>query len=108
MDISDIAVLNGRRNQPTPLRAIGVQSRINQAAATKSNLPVQCFRWPIVIGANASKLVLSMHNWYMNNSGVETNTGNAIQVLDMALESTAGTVSPVTFGGSGRGHVKQR
>lgn len=93
----------GKPAPPPPLRAISTQNRINIAADTRA-FTDQYVRWPIVIAADASDMVLSWDNYYQ--SGGELLTGNAITMLEYAVERSATRDSavvasvPVRFGGS--------
>lgn len=82
-----------------PLRIAEVQGRLPNGVASSAGRNAQVFRWPYVIGANLKDIVLSLNNFYMGTSN-ETNTGNAVTVVEISIESAGGVVVPVTFGGS--------
>ena len=76
----------GKPAPPPPLRAISTQNRINIAADTRA-FTDQYVRWPVVLAADASDMVLSWDNYYQ--SGGELLTGNAITMLEYAVERSA-------------------
>lgn len=104
-----LSLLNGVGKSSRPLlssvsapvlRVASVQNRINSAAETRTGKTVQAFRWPVLIAQDVTTLVFSCSNWFLSSTGVQTNTGNSITILDMSLESPQGAVAPVFFGGS--------
>ncbi len=81
-----------------PLRIAEVQGRLANGVSTSAGKNAQAFRWPYVIGAELKDIVLSLNNFYLGASS-ETNTGNALTVVEMSVESPSGVVVPVTFAG---------
>lgn len=81
-----------------PLRIGEVQGRLPNGVSTSAGKNAQAFRWPYVIGADLKDIVLSLNNFYLGASS-ETNTGNAVTLVEMSVEAPNGVVVPVTFSG---------
>ena len=94
--------LSAQDESVTDLRVVALGQRTLTARQTNgSTNTVHAYRWAQIIAQDASDLVVSVNNWYGNNSNVEEMNGNDIVITDMALENEAGTiVVPVYFGGS--------
>lgn len=83
-----------------PLRVVTTQNRTFVGAENRA-VTNAYVRWPIVIAANATDLVLSFNGWYQQGSGAgETSLANGYTVVEAAIENAGGTIStPVRFGG---------
>lgn len=87
----------------TPLSFLRVATTLNGAlnagglsvSGTKDTF---AFRVPIEIAQDSAQLVLSFNNWGTTNAG-DVNNGNAITIIDAALD-TGTSATPVLFGGS--------
>lgn len=84
-----------------PLRVISTQNRINSGKESRATRTGCCIRWPIVLGTDASDLIVSIPNWYQMGSGAgETATGNGFTIEEMVIENAGGAIStPVRFAG---------
>lgn len=81
------------------LRTIAVQNRMHTGKESRGTSDRQAFRWPIVIGQDASQANLWFSNWI--HVGVPGPNGFPMELLGASLQKDDGTITvPITFAGA--------
>ncbi|WP_428491670.1 hypothetical protein [Rhodopila sp.] len=81
-----------------PLRVASVQNKIANSSQTMSSFTNLIDREPEVLGQDMRTLTAMFYNWY--DSGGEQNTGNAVTILKVSIETNTGLSIPLYKNGS--------
>lgn len=80
-----------------PLRVVGQREEIFANGEGRTGLNRQAARQKHVIGQSATSLAVSLNNWWMGGTEADNTTSYTIEA--MSIESPAGLVTPILFGG---------
>lgn len=89
---------SGGGSTVVPLRVVETQGRVATSRNNNAGIDRFAFRFPYLIGADASAIVASFSNWYLDVSSV-LDTGNDFTILELSAHSPTGVVVPMTYSG---------
>lgn len=81
-----------------PLRTIVTQNRGVSASEFRTGKNAQVTRYPFIVAADCSQLVISSQGFGISGSASEFNVGNDYAIAEQSLEAN-GVVVPVLYGG---------